>query len=223
MNAVDKLPIVILISGSGSNLEAIIKESQNLNSAFFVSCVISNKADAYGLTRAEQAGITTRTVDHKAFSSREQFDQALVDTITPFKPKLLILAGFMRILTPVFIDHFQGKLINIHPSLLPDYRGLNTHARVIEDKKPLHGCSIHYVTAELDGGPVIAQATVPVLADDLPDSLAKRVQKQEHRLYPMVIRWLASQQIELSDGQVKISSHVSDEIAQLGGETIRLC
>ncbi len=222
MNAVGKLPIVILISGSGSNLEAIIRESRDANSTFFICCVISNKADAYGLIRADKAGIPTRFVDHKVFSSREEFDQSLVDTISPFNPELLVLAGFMRILTPVFIDYFQGKLINIHPSLLPDYRGLNTHARVIEDGKSLHGCSIHYVTAELDGGPVIVQGTVPVLADDQPDSLAQRVQQQEHRLYPMVIRWLTSDQISLTDGRVEIGSSVTQEIEQQGDDAIRL-
>lgn len=196
-----KLPLVILISGSGSNLQAIIDSAQQGNIPVEIRAVISNKADAYGLERARLAGIETRVLDHKQFESREAFDRALMAMIDEYQPGLVALAGFMRILTNEFVEHYLGRMLNIHPSLLPDYRGLNTHARALEDKQPQHGATVHFVTPELDGGPLILQAQVPVLANDDPETLARRVLEQEHIIYPRVIGWFAVGRLQLQDHQ----------------------
>jgi phosphoribosylglycinamide formyltransferase 1 len=190
--------IVIMISGSGSNMAAIIctaKEhhwAKHLNAR--VSAVISNKADAEGLAFAQQHGIATAVVDHKAFADqpqpREAFDAALMAKIDKHQPHLVVLAGFMRILTPAFVAHYEGRLINIHPSLLPAFTGLNTHARAIEAGCKFAGATVHRVTAELDHGPILAQAIVPVLPDDTADTLAARVLTQEHLIYPKAIEEL---------------------------------
>jgi phosphoribosylglycinamide formyltransferase-1 len=187
--------IVILISGSGSNMAAIIRTAKehhwakHLNAR--VSAVISNKADAEGLAFAQQHGIATAVVDHKAFADqpqpREAFDAALMAEIDQHQPHLVLLAGFMRILTPGFVAHFEGRLINIHPSLLPAFTGLNTHARAIEAGCKFAGATVHRVTAELDHGPILAQAVVPVLPDDTADTLAARVLTQEHLIYPKAV------------------------------------
>ena len=187
--------IVILISGGGSNMAAIVRTAEEQNWAkrlnARVSAVISNKADAEGLTFAQQHGIATTVVDHKAFASeplpREAFDAALMKEIDQHAPHLVVLAGFMRILTPGFVAHYEGRLINIHPSLLPAFTGLNTHARAIEAGCKFAGATVHRVTAELDHGPILAQAVVPVLPDDTPDTLAARVLTQEHLMYPRVL------------------------------------
>jgi phosphoribosylglycinamide formyltransferase-1 len=187
--------IVILISGSGSNMAAIIRTAKehhwakHLNAR--VSAVISNKADAEGLAFAQQHGIATAVVEHKAFAAqpqpREAFDAALMAEIDQHQPHLVVLAGFMRILTPGFVGHYEGRLINIHPSLLPAFTGLNTHARAIEAGCKFAGATVHRVTAELDHGPILAQAIVPVLPDDTADTLATRVLTQEHLIYPKAV------------------------------------
>ena len=182
-----KLPIVVLISGSGSNLQSII-DASNRDLPVEIKAVISNKADAYGLTRAREAGIPTEVLDHKQYPDRESYDAALRQLIDGYQPRLLVLAGFMRILSDGFVRHYEGRMINIHPSLLPKYRGLNTHARAIEAGDREAGCTVHFVTPELDAGPPILQAKVPVHPDDTPDTLAARVLEQEHRIYPEAIR-----------------------------------
>jgi len=187
--------IVILISGSGSNMAAIIRTAQEHNWAKHlnarVSTVISNKAHAEGLTFAQQHGIATAVVEHKAFADqpqpREAFDAALMAEIDQHQPHLVVLAGFMRILTPGFVAHYEGRLINIHPSLLPAFTGLNTHTRAIEAGCKFAGATVHRVTAELDHGEILAQAVVPVLPDDTADTLAARVLTQEHLMYPRVL------------------------------------
>jgi len=188
--AENKLPLVVLISGSGSNLQSIIDATQQ-GLPVDIRAVISNKADAYGLTRAAEAGISTAVLDNKAYPDRPSYDAALQALIDSYSPQLVVLAGFMRILTDDFVRHYEGRLMNIHPSLLPKYRGLNTHARAIEAGDSEAGCTVHFVTPELDSGPIIIQAKVPVMADDTPETLAKRVLEQEHRIYPEAIRRFA--------------------------------
>jgi len=190
-----KLPIVVLISGSGSNLQSII-DAVRQDLPVEIRAVISNKADAYGLTRAREAGIATEVLDHKQFTDRESYDAALQQLIDGYTPELVVLAGFMRILTDDFVRHYEGRMMNIHPSLLPKYRGLNTHARAIEAGDSEAGCTVHFVTPELDAGPPILQARVPVHPDDSPESLAARVLEQEHRIYPEAIRLFAEGQIK---------------------------
>jgi phosphoribosylglycinamide formyltransferase-1 len=190
--------IVILISGTGSNMEAIVRTAerdhwkQRLNAQ--IAAVISNKADAKGLIFAQGKGIVTEVVNHKAYSSREDFDAALMQVIDrfdqPHEPVLVVLAGFMRILTAGFAEHYAGRLLNIHPSLLPAFPGLHTHQRAIEAGCKFAGATVHQVTAELDHGPILAQAVVPVLPDDTPDTLAARVLTQEHLIYPRAIEQL---------------------------------
>jgi len=194
--------IVVLISGSGSNLQAIIDaiDCNKINAR--IRAVISNKAQAYGLERAEKHNISTQIVDHKQFENREDFDQALQTVIDQYQPDLVVLAGFMRILTAPFVQHYYGKMLNIHPSLLPAYKGIHTHQRALDDDAKIHGVSIHFVTAELDGGPVIAQAQVAVHSDDDTTALAKRVLTQEHRIYPAVIKWFIEQRLVLVKGKV---------------------
>jgi phosphoribosylglycinamide formyltransferase 1 len=196
-----RLPIVVLISGRGSNMLAIARRALNGELPVDVRAVISDKVDAAGLAHASELGIPVATLSPREFASRELYDVALADLVASYQPQLIVLAGFMRILTKAFVDAFAGKIINIHPSLLPKYRGLHTHKRAIEAGDALHGVSVHYVTQELDGGPVIMQASVPVLPDDTAESLSARVQRQEHRIYPQVIEWIARRRIELrSDG-----------------------
>ena len=183
--------IVILISGSGSNMAAIVRRAQEERwgerLGARVSAVISNKADAKGLVFAQDQGIATAVLDHKAFDSREAFDAALAQAIDRHAPALVVLAGFMRILTPAFVQHYAGRLLNIHPSLLPAFPGLHTHERAIEAGCQFAGATVHQVTAELDHGPILAQAVVPVLPDDTPDALAARVLAQEHHIYPQAV------------------------------------
>jgi phosphoribosylglycinamide formyltransferase-1 len=183
--------IVILISGSGSNMAAIVRRAQQAHwerrLGARVAAVISNKADARGLVFAQEQGLATAVLDHKAYPSREDFDAALAQEIDRHAPALVVLAGFMRILTPGFVQHYAGRLLNIHPSLLPAFPGLHTHARAIEAGCKFAGATVHQVTAELDHGPILAQAVVPVLPDDSPDTLAARVLTQEHRIYPQAV------------------------------------
>lgn len=181
--------LVILISGSGSNLQAFIDQCASGALDADIACVISNKADAFGLQRAAKAGIATQVIDHKAYSSREAFDTALAAAIDAFQPDLVILAGFMRILTPGFVDHFLGRLVNIHPSLLPKFTGLHTHQRAIDAGESHGGATVHFVTAELDGGPAIVQASVSIEAGDTAETLAKKVLQVEHVIYPLAAQW----------------------------------
>jgi phosphoribosylglycinamide formyltransferase-1 len=189
--------VVVLISGSGSNLQALIDSIASEGGPARIAAVISNRADAYGLVRAQNAGIPTRVLDHKQFDGREAFDAALVEAIDGFDPQLVVLAGFMRILTGGFVRHYEGRLLNIHPSLLPKYKGLHTHQRALEAGDTEHGCSVHFVTEELDGGPLVVQAVVPVESGDTPESLAQRVHAEEHRIYPLAMRWFAEGRLRL--------------------------
>ncbi|MBK5932096.1 phosphoribosylglycinamide formyltransferase [Halochromatium salexigens] len=189
--------LAVLISGSGSNLQALIDDSQRADAPFEIGLVISNRADAAGLERAGRAGIPTQTLSHRGFETRAAYDTALAELLAAQAPDLIALAGFMRILTPGFVEQWQGRMLNIHPSLLPNYRGLHTHARVLEAGDPWHGATVHFVTAELDGGPAILQARVPVLADDDPARLAARVLAEEHRIYPLAVRWFAEGRLVL--------------------------
>jgi phosphoribosylglycinamide formyltransferase-1 len=202
-----KLPIVVLISGNGSNLQAIIDASRD-SLPVDIRAVISNRGDAYGLTRAAHAGIATAVVDNRNFQSRGAYDQALQQQIDRFEPQLVVLAGFMRILTDAFVNRYEGKLINIHPSLLPKFRGLNTHQRALDDRESEHGATVHYVTPELDGGPAILQARVPVLAGDDATLLAQRVLQMEHQIYPLVIRWIAEARLQYRNHQVYFDAQV---------------
>ncbi len=181
--------VVILISGRGSNMQALLEADYGGMVEF--CCVISNKADAAGLQVAAVHGVPTEVLDHRDYADRASFDAALAERIDTYRPDVVVLAGFMRVLTADFVRHYANRLINVHPALLPAFPGLNTHARALAAGVKLHGCTVHFVTPEVDAGPIIAQAAVPVLADDTPDSLASRVLRQEHRIFPMVLRWLA--------------------------------
>jgi len=192
---VSPIRLVVLISGNGSNLQAIIDDITYNGLPAQIVAVISNKADAYGLERAKKAGIEQRVLSHKDFSDRSQYDLALKDLIDGYQPDLIILAGFMRILSNEFVEHYLHKMMNIHPSLLPKYKGLNTHQRALDAGDKEHGCSVHFVTPELDDGPVILQATVDIKENDTAESLASRVHEQEHRIYPQAIRMFAEKKI----------------------------
>jgi phosphoribosylglycinamide formyltransferase-1 len=207
--------VVVLLSGTGSNLQALIDSTQAGGNPARISAVISNRADAYGLERARNAGIPTQTLEHSGFEGREAFDAALIKLIDQYQPHLVVLAGFMRILSAGFVRHYQGRLLNIHPSLLPKYKGLHTHRRALEAADAEHGCSVHFVTEELDGGPLVVQAVIPVQLGDTPQTLAQRVHTQEHQIYPLAVRWFAEGRLSLSehgavlDGQpVPASGHV---------------
>lgn len=195
--------VVVLISGSGSNLQALIDSTGTDNPAR-IRAVISNRADAYGLQRAEAAGIPTRTLDHKQYADRESFDQALIEIIDSYDAELVILAGFMRILSPAFVRHYHGRLLNIHPSLLPKYKGLHTHQRALQANEKEHGCSVHFVTEELDGGPVVLQAVIAIHSNDTPENLAQRIHTQEHRIYPLAMRWFAEGRLQLGQTGVEL-------------------
>ena len=195
----DTCDVVVLLSGTGSNLQALIDSDDVKASPATLRAVISNRADAPGLQRAKNAGIDTRVLDHTAFEGREAFDAALIEIIDTFNPHLVVLAGFMRILSADFVRHYQGRLLNIHPSLLPKYKGLHTHQRALEAQDREHGCSVHFVTEELDGGPLVGQAVIPVESEDTPSSLAQRVHAQEHRIYPLAVRWFAEGRLSLDE------------------------
>lgn len=191
--------LVVLISGNGSNLQALIDDTKSGANPARIHAVVSDQAQAFGLQRAEQAGIPTRILPPKNYPDRQSFDQALLETVESYQPQLVVLAGFMRILGATFVDHFHGRLLNIHPSLLPRHKGLHTHRQALQAGDKEHGCSVHFVTRELDGGPLVAQVRVPVQPGDDEASLAQRVLIQEHRLYPLVIRWFAEGRLNLGD------------------------
>ena len=203
--------IVILISGRGSNMQAILEARLPV----VVAAVISNEPHAAGLAIARGHGIATRVVEHRAYASRAEFDAALAHEIDAFEPALVVLAGFMRILGDDFVKHYAGRLLNIHPSLLPAFGGLHTHRRALEAGVRIHGCSVHFVTPRLDFGPIVIQAAVPVLPGDSEDALAARVLEQEHRIYPQAIRWFC-------DGRLEITAHATVVLkaARDAGESI---
>lgn len=204
--------VVVLLSGSGGNLQAMLDSFKGDEQPVRICAVISNRADAFGLQRARDAGIPAHVLDHKQYEGREAFDAALAELIDSFEPQLVVLAGFMRILSGDFVRHYQGRLLNIHPSLLPLYKGLHTHQRALEAGDSEHGCSVHFVTEELDGGPLVVQALIAVELQDSPATLAQRVHVQEHRIYPLAIRWFAEGRLRLGaegallDGQLLAAS-----------------
>jgi phosphoribosylglycinamide formyltransferase-1 len=200
----DSCQIVVLISGNGSNLQALIDQQQQGN--YSIAAVLSNRADAFGLQRAAAAQITTRVLDHRGFDSREAFDQQLMREIDQFAPRLIVLAGFMRILSSAFVQHYRGRLLNIHPSLLPAYKGTHTHQRVLEAGEQEHGVSVHFVTEELDGGPVVRQALIRVLPGDTVESLRSRAALAEHRIYPEVVGWFANGRLQCTEQTVLLDN-----------------
>lgn len=191
--------VVVLLSGTGGNLQAMIDSFKDGTTPVRIRAVISNRNDAFGLQRARGAGIEACVLDHKAYEGREAFDAALIELIDTFDPQLVVLAGFMRILSGDFVRHYHGRLLNIHPSLLPLYKGLHTHQRALDAGDKEHGCSVHFVTEELDGGPLVVQAVVSVQLQDSPATLAQRVHLQEHRIYPLAIRWFAEGRLCLGE------------------------
>ncbi|CDH22983.1 Phosphoribosylglycinamide formyltransferase [Xenorhabdus bovienii] len=201
--------IVVLVSGNGSNLQSIIDASQQNRINGHICAVFSNNTNAYGLQRAEQAGIPAHFLNPQAFPDRTAYDCALLTAIDQYQPDLVVLAGYMRILSPDFVQHYCGRMLNIHPSLLPKYPGLHTHRKAIENGDQEHGTSVHFVTEELDGGPVILQAKVPIFEEDQEEDVIRRVQAQEHDIYPLVIGWFL-------DGRLSMS----DNIAILDGKTL---
>lgn len=210
----DLLKVVVLISGSGSNLQAFIDQTAAGELPIEIALVISNKEGAYGLERARKSGIETAVISHRDYSTREEFDQALIERIDLETPKLVILAGFMRILTANFVNHYAQRLINIHPSLLPKYPGVDTHGRALAAGDEWHGVSIHFVVPEVDAGPVILQGKLRIQKDDTPDSLQQRIHKIEHRLYPLAVKWFAQDRLSLRDGQVLLDNETSSEQLQ---------
>jgi len=194
--------IVILISGRGSNLQSILEAKLDAQ----IAAVISNNPAARGIAIARSSGVETAVIDHRAFPDRESFDAALADKADWYRPDLLVLAGFMRILTGGFINHFYGRVMNIHPSLLPAFPGVDTHRRALQEGVRIHGCTVHYVAPELDHGPIIVQAAVPVLPGDDEERLAARVLEQEHRIYPQAIRWFLEGKLKLEGNRVTVSA-----------------
>jgi len=205
---------VVLISGSGSNLQAFIDQVDNGDLALDIALVISNKAGVLGLERASKAGINTATIDHRQFESRCDFDKALMHEIDAAQPDVVVLAGFMRILTEGFVNHYQDRLINIHPSLLPKYPGTNTHQRALDARDKWHGISIHFVVPEVDAGPIILQGRLPIKANDNSDSLQQRIHKIEHILYPQALQWFAQNRLSIKADKVLLDGETSAEQLQ---------
>ncbi len=206
--------IVILISGRGSNMQAVLDAGLDARMA----AVISNNPAAKGLELARNRGVETVVVNHREYPDRASFDQALGDTIASFKPDLIVLAGFLRILTQAFIERFKGRIMNIHPSLLPAFPGLDTHGRALAEGVRLHGCTVHFVTPDLDHGPIIAQAAVPVLPDDDAGRLAARVLEQEHKVFPRAIQWFLEDRLAIENGRVTISGQCRYPAASISPE-----
>ncbi len=213
------LNIVVLISGRGSNFKAMhetaVRENWKDNYGIQFSAVISNRPDALGLQYAQQVGIPARTVDHKNYESREDFERTLAEVCSEYNPDLIVLAGFMRVLTPYFVGQFEGRILNIHPALLPLFPGLHTHERAIEAGMRIHGVTVHFVSAVLDGGAIIGQAAVPVLSGDDADTLAARVLEKEHILYPRAVRLVATGRVRLEEGKAVMDQETSRELAIL--------
>lgn len=202
------MKIAVLVSGSGSNLQALIDSQQRGELAVEIAVVVSNRPGVLGLDRAQKAGIPTQVIDHTQFNSRTAFDKAMMVTIDQYQPKLLVLAGFMRILTPEFVEHYTGRMMNIHPSLLPNYPGLHTHKRALEAGDAYHGVTVHFVTDQLDGGPPVIQARIAIRAEDNEESLAKRVLQQEHRIYPLAVQWFAEGRLHLSGNRCRLDGEL---------------
>ncbi len=196
--------IVVLISGSGSNLQAIIDAVNATRINGKIEMVISNKDDAYGLERARQADIPGCVIRHTDYSDRDSFDQALIAEIDSHSPDLVILAGFMRIFTPEFVNRYSDRMLNIHPSLLPKFKGLNTHQRALDVAEAQHGCTVHFVTEELDGGPLAIQAAIDIQPEDDVNTLQQRVHRQEHNIYPLAVEWFCNNRLQLISGQVQL-------------------
>ena len=215
--------LVVLISGGGTNLQALIDSCQAKQIDCEIVAVISNCPGVFGLERASKAKLDTAVVDHKNYASREAFDQDLCATIEKYSPDLLVLAGFMRILTADFVRHFEGRMLNIHPSLLPRFTGLHTHQRAIDAGESEHGATVHFVTEELDGGPPVLQARVPVLADDNADTLSARVLTREHQIYPLAAAWFAAGRLQLLNGVALLDGepvpNSGVDFASISGET----
>lgn len=211
--------LVVLISGRGSNLKAILDAVRSGELPAHVCAVISNRPDAGGLEHARAAGIPHEVVDHRHYAEREAFDAALMEAIDRYRPDVVALAGFMRVLGARFIEHYEGRLVNIHPSLLPAFPGLRTHERVLAAGETEHGASVHFVTREVDAGPVIVQARVPVLPGDTPDTLAARVLEQEHRIYPLALRWFAEGRLRLEQGKVRLRPNPGEPAPALQGKS----
>ena len=208
--------IVVLISGRGSNFVAIAQACERENWAaegIRISLVLSNRPDAAGLDRAKEMGIETAVVDHKAFDTREAFERAMIEIIDKHNPDVVVLAGFMRVLTPVFVDHYEGKILNIHPALLPLFKGLDTHNRALQAGVRVHGCTVHFVSSELDGGAIIGQAVVPVLASDDADTLAHRGLRLEYILSPRAVKAVASGKVKLVDGRTVTDDETAKSLA----------
>jgi phosphoribosylglycinamide formyltransferase 1 len=204
-------PVVILISGRGSNLQAILDETRAGHLPIEIRAVISNNPAAEGLQHARADSVLTEIIPHRDYSDRAEFDAALMQAIDRHAPRLVILAGFMRILGEAFIRHYDGRLLNIHPSLLPDFKGLNTHARALAADVRQHGASVHFVTNDLDGGPVIIQAVVPLRAGDTTETLGARVLQEEHRIFPLAIRWCVEQRLSIRNGRVLLDGEIRPE------------
>ncbi|EPJ49494.1 MAG: phosphoribosylglycinamide formyltransferase [Osedax symbiont Rs1] len=206
-----KKRIAVLISGSGSNLQAIIDAINDKSINGEIVVVISNRADAYGLSRAKQANIATKVLQHTDYQNRIDFDQALLKTIDHYQAELVVLAGFMRILSAEFVNHFADKMLNIHPSLLPKYKGLTTHQRAIDAGDKLHGCSVHFVTAQLDDGPIALQTIVAIAADESAASLQKKVHVTEHIAYPKVVAWYCDERLKCIENKLYLDSELLSE------------
>jgi len=209
-----KTRAVVLISGSGSNLQAFIDEVASGNLDIDIRLVISNKPDAFGLERANTAGINSDCINHCDYSSRLEFDQALIQRIDQEQPDIVILAGFMRILTPEFVNHYTNRLVNIHPSLLPKYPGVDTHQRAINNGDEWHGASIHFVVPEVDAGPIILQGQLKIGPNDSSESLQQRIHKIEHKLYPLAVQWFAQKRLSFNNGQILLDGEISPKQLQ---------
>jgi phosphoribosylglycinamide formyltransferase-1 len=205
--------VVVLLSGRGSNFQAIVAAQMPID----IVAVISNRPQAAGLAFAREHGLTTVALDHTTYPDRAAFDALLADEIERHQPDLVVLAGYMRILSPAFIARFEGRLLNIHPSLLPMFPGLKTHERALEEGVKIHGCSVHFVTAQLDHGPIVIQAAVPVRGDDTPASLSARVLAQEHRIYPQAIRWFAEGRLRIQQGRVNVLDDLTSQAVLSSG------
>lgn len=200
--------IVVLISGGGSNLQSLIDGCHNGSIRGKIVAVISNQSNAYGLVRAQAAEIPAVCLSNKDYAHRDEYDAALLSTIAQYQPDLVVLAGFMRILTPAFVKEFTGKMLNIHPSLLPKYPGLHTHRKAMENGDNQHGTSVHFVTEELDGGPVILQASIPLSAQDTEDNVVERIKAQEHIIYPIAVNWFVSERLQMIGNKAILDGHI---------------
>jgi len=205
--------VVVLLSGRGSNFQAIVAAQLPID----IVAVISNRPQAAGLAFAREHGLTAVALDHTTYPDRAAFDALLADEIERHQPDLVVLAGYMRILSPAFIARFEGRLLNIHPSLLPMFPGLKTHERALEEGVKIHGCSVHFVTAQLDHGPIVIQAAVPVRGDDTPASLSARVLAQEHRIYPQAVRWFAEGRLRIQQGRVNVLDDLTSQAVLSSG------